>query len=121
LEGRPVRRLLPATGRAFARDLFPCPRRRAYCGVYLAFSLAQDETAGVVSAITSFERLVRKTLRTICGRGTVGALHEALECLVRPLLFLATLLVFCVILFWFPSKVLVIVLFLLFLVLIGLM
>ena len=75
----------------------------------------------MVRAITCFERMVRKALKTICGYGTIGALHEALECLVRPLLFLAILLVFLVILLWSPSKMLIIVLFLLFLVLIGLL
>lgn len=67
------------------------------------------------------DRTVKRLLRTICGHSSIGPLRRTLECLVKPLLFLAICLVFVIFLFWCPSKMLVVVLFLLFLVLIGLL
>lgn len=74
----------------------------------------------MVRTIAALDSLVRKIHRAIFGYDSVGSLHKALRCLARPLLFLATFLVFLIVLFWFPSKMLIVVLFLLFLVLIGL-
>lgn len=67
------------------------------------------------------ERTIKKALRAICGHSSVGSLRRALDCLAVPLLFGAICLVFVIILFWCPSKLLVVVLFVLFLVLIGLL
>lgn len=63
----------------------------------------------------------RNVLEWLFGRRTVSSLQRALAEVVRPILVIAIFLLFVIILFFYTSKGLLLVLFLLFLVLIGLL
>ncbi|MDP2870962.1 MAG: hypothetical protein Q8P31_00230 [Bacillota bacterium] len=67
------------------------------------------------------ERSFRTVFEWLFGRRTMTSLQNALACVVRPILFAAIVLLFLLVLFWYTSKGLLLVLFLLFLALIGLL
>lgn len=67
------------------------------------------------------KRTFRDIFEWLFGRRTVTALQRALAEVVRPILFTAIVLLFVLVLFWYTSKGLLLVLFLLFLVFVGLL
>lgn len=66
------------------------------------------------------KRSFKDVLEGLLGRRAADPLQKALSELARPILFTAIVLLFVLILCWHPSKGLLLVLFLLFLVFIGL-